>query len=348
MNSATRSMMTPSKFQLPDAKAWEMVRKEEIRAAAMEADFLREHAVREFQNTRRNLLFFLKSRGASDLAARSVANAIGEAGPHRGLFEHGQLFGRDGRPTMLVGHPDSADDVDQRLVRRIATLGFRVIVSDQSFRGFGSSMVVVTGSKAGADASDPGPTPEPIKRRSFRGVVWTEEEWREFAYRFRKARAAMRTIPDGFRGRDKTGPGLSDLYLKTLTQIERWAPEIEKQLYLHQPRLLREIRVLVHDPDCPFGANVWNAGILTRAEWAEFSDRVKAIRDELGKLAVSFGSHAGVSKTLRRQMVLGASLSELRRRLSEMASRQHPEWDGAWRIFYGTGSVAPPAIRAGE
>lgn len=173
MSLATQSMRTGACLK-NDPAARELYRNEEIRAATMEIEFLRKHAVREFQNTSRNVLTFLKSQGASDVAARVVADRLGRFGAHDGLFDHGQLFGRDGRPTLLVGHPYTVEEADQPLIRRISSLGFRVIVSDESFHGFGSCQVLVTARKPDEAGADPEPEPTTLRRRTARGAVWTE------------------------------------------------------------------------------------------------------------------------------------------------------------------------------
>lgn len=124
--------------------------RELARAKALEAAFLRRHGVSEFYNGRHNLGRILRSGGAEASRVSRVLNLIGEhalSGP----FDHGRVFGRDGVPLLIVGHPYSLEREDMRLLKSLQSLGLGVYLGNRSFYGFDTLQVLVT--SAGYEAN---------------------------------------------------------------------------------------------------------------------------------------------------------------------------------------------------
>ena len=122
----------------------EYVLRQEALAAEREVEFLRAHGVREYKNSHWNVMRLLRSAGADRETCKDVADWIGVYGALDGPFDHGRIFGRDGVPTILVGHPYQLTIADQVLIRAIRSMGFFVGVNGRSFYGFGTLQVLVT------------------------------------------------------------------------------------------------------------------------------------------------------------------------------------------------------------
>jgi hypothetical protein len=129
-------------FSFDDGHAW--ARREIADASTAEAEFLRAHDVREMKNSEYNVMRLLRSGGASPESLRRVRRMLPYGEPaYMGAFDHGRAFGRDGRPTMLVGHPYDLDRSDLEILDAIRGLGLTVEVGGRSFYGFGTIQVIV-------------------------------------------------------------------------------------------------------------------------------------------------------------------------------------------------------------
>lgn len=106
------------------------------------------HRLREMRFTGRNVNRFLRA-GLGPEAARRFLD------PHRrhgceaeqglasdlylGPFDHGECWGRDGRPLVLIGHPYDLRESRSALLRRLASLGLDLLISRTAgWYGFGT------------------------------------------------------------------------------------------------------------------------------------------------------------------------------------------------------------------
>src|SRR5262249_12687963 len=120
-----------------------------IALAAKKDDFASTHDVRQYEFSTRNLLRFFRSLGASVDQASEVFRENSTRWAH-GLirpefwkaFDHHDLWGRDGKPLILVGHPYGLDQ-NRPIYGAIASLGFEVRFDGESYYGFGTNQVLV-------------------------------------------------------------------------------------------------------------------------------------------------------------------------------------------------------------
>jgi hypothetical protein len=129
------------------------------------ARFVEQLGVRPFKHSYRNLLSLLKQGGAPEedilrhLVDRWRVNPAyrhhfgtqyGEGSP----FDHVELWGRKGRPLILIGHPYQIDSDGFETLAGMERLGMTVLIHADSWYGFGTVQV----------------------RAYHRGTVWAAEK----------------------------------------------------------------------------------------------------------------------------------------------------------------------------
>jgi hypothetical protein len=125
-------------------------------AAAIEKDrFCREFCVREYKWSAHNLARFVNRTGEGPERIKEMKGIIaglcgGLDGPrwcktlsHGGAFDHGDFWGRDGAPIMMVGSPDTINEWEQIQLEALAQFSsLRVAVDDRpSIYGSGTHHV---------------------------------------------------------------------------------------------------------------------------------------------------------------------------------------------------------------
>lgn len=122
-----------------------------VALAIMKDEFAARHGVREFKFSVRNVGRLLRSAGASADLANPVYRSP------RGLrwcdalfrseflmaFDHRDLWGRDGLPTMMVGHPYDETEQHRDIYDAIRSLGLVVETGGESYYGYGTYQVLV-------------------------------------------------------------------------------------------------------------------------------------------------------------------------------------------------------------
>lgn len=116
-------------------------------------DFVSRYGVRRFKLGYRTLLTLLKQGGAppdeirAHLVQRWRANPgqmqlgdyYGEGAP----FDHGELWGRNGIPLFLIGHPYQVNRDAVETLAAIGGLGMNVMITDRSWYRPGTVQVMV-------------------------------------------------------------------------------------------------------------------------------------------------------------------------------------------------------------
>ena len=110
----------------------------------------RKQQLREYSPTYRNTLRVLQIGGATPKEAKPVADRIGRFGPTMGAFDHGEIWGLDGKPTRIVGNPYNLDHDDLDLIEAIRGLGLSVRISGHSDYHRSALLVIVEASAARA------------------------------------------------------------------------------------------------------------------------------------------------------------------------------------------------------
>ncbi len=113
------------------------------------AEFVERHGVKRFSYRYKNLQALLKQGGAGNAHVKRVLERYFEAcngmlGNHYGVgrpFDHVELWGRDGTPAMLVGHPYGISDEGLATLEAIRGLGLVVSDYHPSWYGFGTCQV---------------------------------------------------------------------------------------------------------------------------------------------------------------------------------------------------------------
>jgi hypothetical protein len=123
-----------------------------VALAVMKDEFAARHGVREFKFSVRNVGRLFRSAGATADQANPVFRSprgIGRwcdtlfcSGFLR-AFDHHDLWGRDGQPVMLVGHPYGDPDDHRDIYDAIAGLGMTVETGGESYYGHGTYQVLV-------------------------------------------------------------------------------------------------------------------------------------------------------------------------------------------------------------
>jgi hypothetical protein len=121
--------------------------------AVLKDEFAARHGVREYKYSTHNLAKLFRSAGASTDQARSVFSSRCHWGPgarwnlffegdFSQAFDHHDLWGRDGKPLMLVGHPYGDPDQHRAIYDAIAALGLDVQFGGESYYGYGTYQVI--------------------------------------------------------------------------------------------------------------------------------------------------------------------------------------------------------------
>ncbi len=112
------------------------------------AEFVDRHGVKPFKIRYRNLLRLFKQGGgdecAKEVLVRYFKAAGGWLGNYHGLgeaFDHMELWGRDGVPLFLIGHPYGIRDEARKTLDAIKTTG--LVVSDYHPSWYGYETVQV-------------------------------------------------------------------------------------------------------------------------------------------------------------------------------------------------------------
>jgi hypothetical protein len=119
---------------------------EQVRTASLKAAFAAKYDVKPFRFTARNIARIFRSGEALQNHSRPLAEWIAMSGGGCGScppFDHGEVWGKDGRPTILVGHPCELDHDSEIMVRTIKRFGLEVRTEGESYYGFGTRQVLV-------------------------------------------------------------------------------------------------------------------------------------------------------------------------------------------------------------
>jgi hypothetical protein len=122
--------------------------RELAKANLIRVAYLKRHGLRPFANRYRNILMVLKQSGASKAACEAVASRLTRCdykggALNRGAFDHGEVLGRDGKPTRLLGYPYHIQPEDYRVLDAIHALGLTVLLHTHSNYGFRTYQVEV-------------------------------------------------------------------------------------------------------------------------------------------------------------------------------------------------------------
>jgi hypothetical protein len=179
---------------------------------------------------------------------------------------------------------------------------------------------------------------------------WTVVQWGNFAHRGRDVRdridRAIRELPET--------AGLTPRHVNLLIKAHgaMWGVlmAIEHEFARQHPDRDHEAIRLAHGES----PNVWapcrgrvrkGERKLSRDEWREWGERLKAIDRDVSALFIEFHATAPKARARRFQAVFKA-MSRARCALDGLVCRQHPDWPEATRVFYGTSLVAaPPSSR---
>jgi hypothetical protein len=122
--------------------------------AVMKDEFAERHGVREYKLSLHNVGRLFRSAGASSDQVYAIFGCPSSHGRSRwseatfsmefqDAFDHADLWGRDGKPLILVGHPYSDRDRHQAVYDAIAALGLEVRFDGESYYGHGTRQVLV-------------------------------------------------------------------------------------------------------------------------------------------------------------------------------------------------------------
>ena len=113
--------------------------------------FARDFNARPIRWSAHNLARLLRSTGERPDRVAELRAVLGRLGlgdwrwpEQRGVFDHGELWGRQGRPWAIVGHPYSLDAREREALARLAREfpGLAVAIDDRpSHYGHGSNHV---------------------------------------------------------------------------------------------------------------------------------------------------------------------------------------------------------------
>jgi len=113
--------------------------------------FIKRHGVKRFEHRPRNLSILLQQGGAPIEEVRRVLKVY--FGVHYGVFldycgkgnpfDHNEMWGRNGTPLYLIGHPYEVDESALGTLNAIGQLGMHVVIHAESWYGYGTVQVQV-------------------------------------------------------------------------------------------------------------------------------------------------------------------------------------------------------------
>jgi hypothetical protein len=118
------------------------------------ATFAARYGVRPYANTRSSVVCILRAGGAPQAEVRRVLDEIGPWGALSGPFDHGEVWGHTGRPTMLVGHPYNLG-MHLEIFWDLVQIGLEVRTDGELYYGFGTYQALVLIRDAGHPWSRP-------------------------------------------------------------------------------------------------------------------------------------------------------------------------------------------------
>ena len=133
--------------------------------AVLKDTFATTNKVRKYRFSVHNVGRLLRSAGATRVQADPIFREPNSGwGPRNRLwsdtlfnrkfwdaFDHPEVWGRDGVPCMLVGHPYPDPDRHQQVYDAIAALGLEVRLDGESYYGHGTSRLKVVTRLLGAN-----------------------------------------------------------------------------------------------------------------------------------------------------------------------------------------------------
>jgi hypothetical protein len=132
--------------------------------------FAYEHQVGEIKWSGHNLSRLLRQTGERPERVAEMRSILGRLGIGDytqwlctgGVFDHGEMWGRSGKPWMIVGHPYGINEERMELLAALGRFGgLRVNVDDQtSYYGYGTNHVRIELVESRRPFSKPPATPK--------------------------------------------------------------------------------------------------------------------------------------------------------------------------------------------
>lgn len=123
-----------------------------VACAVLKDEFAAKHGVKKYKTSMRNVGLLFRSAGSESASIRSLfraRNSFGGwsdtcfSGEFWRAFDHPDIWGRDGKPVMLVGHPYGSPDDHKAVYNAIRALGLEVRTDGESYYGHGTYQVLV-------------------------------------------------------------------------------------------------------------------------------------------------------------------------------------------------------------
>lgn len=111
---------------------------EEQRIANFKARWIKHRKLKEYAWSDRNILAVLKSGGASLERAKAARSCLDSD-----LFDHHELWGRDSKPLLIIGHPYTVSPQNASLLAVLAGLGLTADITGAGWYGHGTVQVYV-------------------------------------------------------------------------------------------------------------------------------------------------------------------------------------------------------------
>jgi hypothetical protein len=171
--------------------------------------------------------------------------------------------------------------------------------------------------------------------------IWTVEEWKSFTAKCRVVRDELSDLVEHFPETNGITAKIVDGFHKVEMDLFNAMRKLENLIVDQHPDLDDQVTGIVHHPERRGGSKRHACGTrkspnLTREQWQAIGDKLKLARAEMHSLAIELQSASGSSRPHVNRFIKIGELGTIRCMLDAVARAQHPDWEEATRVFYGS------------